>query len=135
MLRQDSLSVATSHKSGFVESMERSTERTKKCGSRAGFAQNQGYVDARGKFWETPELIQMLLPYLDPGSTKCQCKYRRLQLYYVRKRWLNLLDPTVAVVIIRKEDRWFNRKIPLQIDQTQRAPSGLRVAIGHHTTH
>ena len=72
--------------------------------------------------------------YLDPGSTKCQCKYRRLQLYYVRKRWLNLLDPAVAVVIIRKEDRWFNRKIPRQIDQTQRAPSGLRVAIGHHNT-
>ena len=131
MLRQDSFSVATSHKSGFTDSMERSTERTKKYGR---FAPNQGYVDARGKFWETPQLIQMLLPYLDPGSTKCQCKYRRLQLYYVGKRWLNLLDPTVAVVIIRKEDRWFNRKIPRQIDQTQRAPSGLRVAIGHHNT-
>ena len=27
--------------------------------------------EARGKFWNTPELIRTLLPYLDPSSTKC----------------------------------------------------------------
>ena len=68
MLRQDSLSVETSHKSGFIESMERSTERTMKYGSRAEFAPNQGYVDARGKFWETPQLIQITSTLAPPSA-------------------------------------------------------------------
>ena len=34
-------------------------------------SQDQVYVDATEMFWKTPELIEKLLPYLNPSSTKC----------------------------------------------------------------
>ena len=33
-------------------------------------SEDQANVDA-GPFWNTPELIEDLLPFLDPDSTKC----------------------------------------------------------------
>ena len=34
-------------------------------------SEDQANDEAGGMFWNTPELIEKLLPYLDPSSTKC----------------------------------------------------------------